>query len=136
MKFASCHPDRLLIARGLCRSCYNKHWHQGDVAQFAHTMIGKKKVPQSFSRKSRWERKSAIRSLDAFCEMQKLRLMGQDVTYVHPLWDMEVGKAYDKGAEYVLTPEELHALYREQRLGPQLNRVDRQEDRIVQEYRR
>ena len=28
MQFATCHPDRVYVAKGLCRVCYNKQWFQ------------------------------------------------------------------------------------------------------------
>jgi hypothetical protein len=31
---ATCHPDRPVNARGLCDSCYEKHWQAGTLAQF------------------------------------------------------------------------------------------------------
>ena len=134
-KMATCHPDAPLVARGLCRSCYNRNWHNGVVAQFASTMKGKVKVPRSVPRQVLAERKDALKSFDSFCEMQALRLMGQDILYLHPLSDMPVGQAYSAGAEYVLTPEEIHAKYREQRLGPSLDADDKFFDRIHCEWR-
>jgi radical SAM superfamily enzyme len=34
LKAATCHPDRLHQAHGLCKSCYKKHWrkHGGDTS--------------------------------------------------------------------------------------------------------
>lgn len=31
---ATCHPDRPVNARGLCDSCYEKHWKAGTLGQF------------------------------------------------------------------------------------------------------
>ena len=31
---ATCHPDRPVNARGLCDSCYEKHWKAGTLDQF------------------------------------------------------------------------------------------------------
>lgn len=31
---ATCHPDRPVNARGLCDSCYEKHWQAGTLHQF------------------------------------------------------------------------------------------------------
>jgi hypothetical protein len=31
---ANCHPERPVNARGLCDSCYEKHWQAGTLSQF------------------------------------------------------------------------------------------------------
>lgn len=40
----TCHPDRPVNARGLCDSCYEKHWKAGTLDQFPTRRVQRRRV--------------------------------------------------------------------------------------------
>ena len=53
---ATCHPDRLVEARGLCRACYAKAWRRGLLSGFA-------KCQPTSDRRAYWREKKRMARL-------------------------------------------------------------------------